>query len=290
MNSLDLFLNSFFDRGFLSQKRAYILFGPTATGKTNFAIRLAKKIDAEIINCDMAQIYSEIKVGVGQIKEEEKEGVVHYLFGFLTEPSLFSVYQMRIEIELKIAFILSKNKNVLIVGGSSFCVYSLFFAPSLFYKNSNCVFSEQIEKNYNKSIVSVFSGSAEDKKKKDSIVFFPKYDYVVIFIDIVLSSRFVWFEHIKSRIEQFFSNGWIEEIEKMNQSWIDFLLRKKFIGYVELIDYITNKKDILHLNEVKEIIFFRTCQYGKKQRTFLRKMKRDFLKYDVLCLENNFTL
>lgn len=281
----DLFFKNNFSGGLFADKKVYIVFGPTGTGKTSFAVDLAKKIDAEIINCDMAQIYSSIRIGVGLIKEEEKGGVQHYLFGFLREPSLLSVYEMRIEIELKIAFILAKNKNVLIVGGSSFCVYSLFFAPSLFYTHCSYdyIFSE--EKKTKKCLVLGYS--EKEKINKDFMVFLPKFDYVVIFFDLLPEGRERWMNNVKKRIGVFLEEGWIEEIEGMNSEWTNFLLQKKFIGYSELIHYINNVNE-LSFQEVKDIIFFRTCQYGKKQRTFLRKMKRDFIANGVLCIENCF--
>lgn len=279
----DFLYNRFFKEGFFTCNRVYIFFGSTATGKTKLAISFAKKIDAEIINCDMAQIYSEIKIGVGQIKEEEKDGVVHHLFGFLEQPTLFSVYQMREKIELIIALILSRNRNVIIVGGSSFCVYSLFFAPSLFYYSS-CDYDGFLLHERSKLVKTVFPYAREEKIKKDCIVFFPKYDYIVVFFDNYFCSRDIWLEDIKSRIDFFLHSGWIEEIKGMSIEWLDFVLKKKFIGYTELINYI-NGKSLVDLTEVKNIIFFRTCQYAKKQRTFLRKMKRDFILNTVFFVD-----
>jgi tRNA dimethylallyltransferase len=284
MSLAGLYFNDSFKKSILRGNKPYIVFGPTGTGKTNFAIKLAKEIDAEIINCDMAQIYSEIRVGVGQIKEKEQQEIPHYLFGFLKTPDLFSVYQMRIEIELKIKFILSKNKNVIIVGGSSFLVYSLFFAPSLYY--DNLFYKDSFFYGLNKTKHFVF-GNSQENKKKDFIVFLPIYDYTVIFFDIEYSAKDMWLDKIKERIDCFLEEGWIEEIKAMGQDWIDFLSNKKFIGYNELILYIENKNNFEYdLFDIKDKIFFRTAQYGKKQRTFLRKMKRDFLIYNVLCVDH----
>lgn len=283
----DLYSNKNFNKSFLGNKRPYIIFGPTGTGKTNFAINLAEEIDAEIINCDMAQIYSEVRIGVGQIKEEDKKGIPHHLFGFLREPVLFSVYQMRMEIELKIRFILSKNKNVIIVGGSSFSVYSLFFAPSLYYENLMYKDYNFGESNKIKSLVL----ESSENKEKDFMVFLPMYDYIVIFFDIENSVKDFWLSKIKKRIDEFLDEGWLEEIKGMSESWINFLLNKKFIGYNELIGYIEDENNSeFDLIEIKNRIFFRTSQYGKKQRTFMRKMKRDFLIYNVLCMEHYFKI
>ena len=58
----------------------YAIIGPTGVGKTKLSVMLAKKINAEIINCDSMQIYKELNIGVAKIKEEEKEGIKHHLF------------------------------------------------------------------------------------------------------------------------------------------------------------------------------------------------------------------
>ena len=153
----------------IENKDIFLIIGPTGTGKTNYSILLAKEINAEIINCDLSQIYQPIRIGVGMIEEEERQGIKHYLFGFLDSPLLISVYQMRSKIELLIRFILKKGKKVIIVGGSVFCFYSLFFVPQSiglnFYSDGNL----EIEK---LKASSVFQNSYQDKKKNGEIFFF----------------------------------------------------------------------------------------------------------------------
>ena len=278
---LDEFILNCIGSRVLLEKNVFVLFGPTATGKTGFAIQLAKKINAEIINCDMAQIYSKIKIGTGQIKKEDKEGVEHHLFGFLNTPISISVYAMREKIELLIAIILAKGKKVILVGGSSFCVYSLFFAPSKINKSDSFSSKGSLEE------ATVFTASIEFKKKKDCILFLPRYDYYVIFFDFQRSKKEYWLTIVKERIKVFLLEGWLEEIKGLSSDWLEFLKKKKFIGYNELIVYLA-QDDLSNLDFIKELIYFRTCQYGKKQRTFARKMKKDFNQYGVSYLEYFF--
>ena len=195
---LDEFILNCIGSRVLLEKNVFVLFGPTATGKTGLAIQLAKKINAEIINCDMAQIYSKIKIGTGQIKKEDKEGVEHHLFGFLNTPISISVYAMREKIELLIAIILAKGKKVILVGGSSFCVYSLFFAPSKINKSDSFPSTGSLEE------ATVFTASIEFKKTKDCILFLPRYDYYVICFDFQPSKKEYWLTIVKERIKVFF--------------------------------------------------------------------------------------
>lgn len=253
-----------FDKGL----SIFIIYGPTGVGKTESAIKLAQKVDAEIINCDMAQIFKEGKIGTGQIPEKERGGVEHHLFGFLG-PINFTVYEMRLLVETKIKEIISRNKNVILVGGSGFLILSLFFIPISFYeKNYNLHLHKSKDMDLNDS---VYAGS---NKKREKIVYFPLYLYNIIYLDIL--SREKWREKVKARVDYFFEKGLVAEFIAMPQEWKQFLFKKGFIGYKQLVE-----NSGFEMEEIKKLIFFSTCQYGKKQRTFMRKMIRALVRYKV---------
>jgi tRNA dimethylallyltransferase len=257
-------------------KRDYIniLVGPTGVKKTKASIKMAKELDAEIINCDMAQIYKEGKIATGQICEIEKNGVKHYLIGFLDTPESISIFKMRMLIESAIELILSKNKKVIIVGGSIFCIYSLFFAPIDVLKNF---------KDYDGVSEIGVEVLSQSKKHNVSDVFFCiKYNYKLCFFDFL--NRIFWRKTLNERIDKFFEDGLIEEIKNMNNIWRDFLYLKKFIGYYEIIDFYNKNREWPceeRIENIKELIFFRTCQYGKKQRTYIRKLRRDTIIFNI---------
>ncbi len=256
-----------------------ILVGPTGTGKTRYSVELAIKENAEIINCDMSQIFSVGRIATGRIKEHEMMGVEHHLFGFLNDTVSISVYEMRCRIESKIEEILNKKKKVILVGGSCFCVYSLFFAPNSVYK--------ELGYGLEGREVNVFNNkNFFDNNVNGKIILYPRYKYNIIFYDIFIERKDFWMLGLRERIKLFFEEGLIQEVMNMEAKWKDFLIRKGIIGYSELIPYILQNNFILNENEdeiikIKDLIFFRTCQYGKKQRTFIKKMKRDFLLNEV---------
>ena len=70
----------------------YAVVGPTGVGKTKLSIMLAKKLDAIILNCDSMQVYKELNIGTAKIKEEEKEGVPHYLFDIKSITEDYNAY------------------------------------------------------------------------------------------------------------------------------------------------------------------------------------------------------
>ena len=102
------------------QNKIIVISGPTATGKTDLSIRLAKKYDAEIINFDSLVFYKEISIGTAKPTREEQEDIPHHFVG---SESIFNpinaadFYKMCIPL---LQELLNQNKNVILVGGSGF--------------------------------------------------------------------------------------------------------------------------------------------------------------------------
>jgi tRNA A37 N6-isopentenylltransferase MiaA len=255
--------------------KVLIIVGPTAVGKSDYAVFLALLYGAEVINCDMMQIYEHGVIGTGHINEYDRAGVVHHLIGFRGEPSSITVYEMRLLIEKKIIEILSRGNRVILVGGSLFCVMSLFFIPLRFYEES---YGGRLDDGVCRQDEVVF-GSIEHGEGRDKIVFFPLFDYALIEIDMF--DRGAWRKRCWSRVGKFLGQGLLEEFEQFTLEWKFFLAKKKVIGYYEA--YQWKEKGALRSEaEYRERVFFATCQYGKKQRTFARKLYRDLLRYGVL--------
>lgn len=247
-----------------------IFCGPTGTGKSDAAICLAEEVNGEIINCDMAQIYSSFPIGTGQISEKNRRGIVHHLIGFLSVENLFSVYDMRVLIEKKIKEILLLGKKPILVGGSHFCIYALFFAPESFFEN------------YYKNNFFSFKKEVFLQDSLEKLYYCPIFNYKIIVADVDIYSEFLkmkYEELLKFRIRNFMAEGWIKESKNLTELEKEFVIKKKFIGYDDILFFL-NKKEDDFLNPqsydiLLERIFFRTRQYAKKQRTFIRKMLRD---------------
>ncbi|MBN8828611.1 MAG: tRNA (adenosine(37)-N6)-dimethylallyltransferase MiaA [Sphingobacteriia bacterium] len=102
-----------------------IVGGPTTSGKTDYAINLAKKINAEIINADSQQVYSEIPILTAQPTSEEKQGIPHFLFGYKTLNNDHSVGIWLKEVIPVINEIIYRNKTPIIVGGTGMYLKAL---------------------------------------------------------------------------------------------------------------------------------------------------------------------
>ena len=105
----------------------YAIVGPTGVGKTKLSVSLAKEVNAEIINCDSMQVYKELNIGVAKIKEEEKMGIKHHLFDVVSVNDSFNAYNYQVLGRKIIEDILSRGKNVVIVGGTGLYLKALLY-------------------------------------------------------------------------------------------------------------------------------------------------------------------
>ena len=87
-----------------------MIIGPTASGKSNLAIKLAKKINGEIISADSMQIYKDMDIGTAKPSTEEMQGIKHYLLDFVPPEERYSVAQYKIDAKKAIKEILEKGK------------------------------------------------------------------------------------------------------------------------------------------------------------------------------------
>lgn len=102
-----------------------ILAGTTASGKTKYAVELAKEINAVVINCDSMQVYKEIPILTAQPTEEEKQGIEHRLYGVISCGEEYNVGIWLNQVEKEIKEVLARGKTPLLVGGTGLYIKSL---------------------------------------------------------------------------------------------------------------------------------------------------------------------
>ena len=100
------------------KSKIFLIAGPTASGKSSFAIKLAKKINGEIINADSMQVYKELSVLPARPKKKDQKNIKHHLYGFQSVKKNFSTGQWLIFAKKKIKEIQKKNKIPILVGGT----------------------------------------------------------------------------------------------------------------------------------------------------------------------------
>jgi len=107
------------------QNKLIVILGPTASGKTDLSIKLAKKFNGEIVSADSRQIYKGMDIGSGKVTKKEMAGIPHYLLDVANPKNRFSVVQYQ-KLALKaIKNIQKRNKLPILVGGTGFYIQSV---------------------------------------------------------------------------------------------------------------------------------------------------------------------
>jgi len=107
------------------QRRIYAIAGPTASGKTSLAVRLAQHLDGEVINFDSVQLYRRIQAATAKPSEEEKQGIPHHLIDYVDPNVDYTAADWAADATTKIVGIESRKKAVVLVGGTGFYLRTL---------------------------------------------------------------------------------------------------------------------------------------------------------------------
>ncbi|KKP24733.1 MAG: tRNA dimethylallyltransferase [candidate division TM6 bacterium GW2011_GWF2_28_16] len=276
-----------------NNKFVIIISGPTASGKTAFADKLALKFNGEIINADMGQFYTSFNIGTA--KPDWKNGAVkNHLFDILDEPKDFSVVEYKNLVLAKIKEIFNKNKTPILVGGSLFYLKSLYFLPIEFQnKKDNLNLINQDNKIYSWDLLNQIDPERATKIHKNDTyrinraldiwynfgikpsqaepVFNPEFNSLFIYLNM---NKNILHERINTRTKLMFNSGWVQEVEPyINTEWEEFFKKKGFIGYYEIAQWIKNGKQENMLPELINNIVCQTRQYAKRQETFWKSFK-----------------
>jgi tRNA dimethylallyltransferase len=285
-------------------KKVILLAGPTASGKSDIAIRIAKKINGEIINADSMQVYKEIKILSARPQDYKK--IKHHLFGFVSVKKTFSTGQWLKEVNKKVNGILKKNKTPIIVGGTGLYFKSLIDGISKVPKISKVKRSQIVklyenigpEKFYKKLIkLDHLSKNKINYNDKQRMIRFYEVKYFtgksifewqkskkanlsgVKFIKIFLNMPRDWLlENIEKRLKKMFRAGVMKEVIKFKKLKVKKDLSSNYIlGLKELIllsDQKIGKKEAL------ERTIIRTRQYVKRQMTWFRGQMKDWEAFE----------
>ena len=288
------------------KSKIILISGPTASGKSNFAIKLAKKIKGEIINADSMQVYKEFRILTARPKIKEYQNIKHHLYGFQSVKKNFSTGDwIKLAIK-KIAIIKKRKKIPIIVGGTGLYFKALTDGlvkiPNIPIRFRNKIRSLQKklgQKAFFKKLIKLDSLVKEKIKptdvqrsirayevksytKKSLIEWFKNTksifsddDFIKIYIDFPRTNLI---DKISTRAENMIKEGAITEVKK----FLKLSIKKdktpnKVIGINEIRDFLKKKSN---LNEVKDKITIKTRQYAKRQSTWARGQMMNWQKID----------
>ena len=290
-----------------TKSKIILIAGPTASGKSNFAIKIANKISGEIINADSMQIYKELKILTARPNKKNQKKIRHYLYGFQSVKRNFSTGTWLKLVIKKVKEIQKKNKVPIVVGGTGLyfraLTEGLVKIPTVPLKIRNEVRSLQ-EKigqkkfykklikidplvknkiNYNDVQRSIRAFEIKKFTKKSMIKWFSKtktFFDINTFLKIYLDfPRAKLIERINQRVDMMFKEGAISEVIKFNKLKVKKQnSSNKVIGIQEIGRYLNGE---LSLNEAKEQICIKTRQYAKRQTTWARGQMQSWYKIDT---------
>ena len=289
----------------------FILIGPTASGKSNLAMKLISKFPFEIINADLYSAYKGLNIGTAKPLKEELKKYKHHLINILEPTMNYNVSQYCKDANRCVNEILSLNKTPLITGGTMMYVYQLLNGFSYDYNvsdtdlklikfiqnqytnqqiveaisNFDPTLTNKININDSYRIEKLLERLISNKNKKNNFKgLYEEKNLKIHIIFITIDNRETLRESIKKRTSDMLHDGLIEEVKNLltkfdlnNESQC-----MKAIGYKETLQFLNKEISLEMLNSS---ITIATQQLAKRQITWMNKFKID---YQFSYPENNY--
>ena len=286
------------------KSKIILISGPTASGKSHFAIKLAKKIQGEIINADSMQVYKQLKVLSARPNPKNYQKIKHHLYGFHDVKKNFSTGDwLKLSIK-KIKDIKKRKKVPILVGGTGLYFKSLTDGlvkipniPIQFRNKIRKLHKDlgqkkfyqkllKLDSNYKKNInptdahrsirayeVKLFTKKSLHEWFESTKSDFMDEEFYKIYIDY---PRQDLIKRIATRTDEMLKSGAIPEVKR----FIKLNVKKdksvnKAIGIGEIKEFLRNKKK---LSDISEKISIKTRQYAKRQSTWARGNMKSWLK------------
>ena len=286
------------------KSKIILISGPTASGKSSFAIKVAKKVNGEIINADSMQVFKEFKILSSRPSLRETQKIKHHLYGMISVKKYFSAGHWLKKARKKVDACLKRKKIPIIVGGTGLYFNTITKGiskiPNIDFKTRNKVRnlykkigfkrfydlllkldpkikgrilptdSQRVQRAYEvkfKTKKSLFEWFANTKSE------FKDFEIRKIFIN---TPREELLKKISLRTQQMFNNRCINEVKKFNNLKVKkSLSANKLIGVQEINDFL---KKSISLEQCKELINIKTRQYAKRQNTWARGHMKNWNK------------
>lgn len=267
-----------------------VIAGPTCSGKSSLAIKLAQVLNAEIINGDAFQVYKYFDIGTAKPTLKERALVPHHLFDFVDPNINFNVKDYQELARKTIADLENKKKNIVIVGGTGLYQKATLYDFSFDDEDNHADMSdlvsltneelyEELKKideestktihvNNRKRVLRAIEIYRLHGKTKTSIIDSQEHKllYDVMFIGLNVE-REKLYNDINNRVDEMIKDGLVEEVTNLKSKYPASIHAFQAIGYKELLAYLDHK---LTLNEAIELIKKNSRNYAKRQMTYFK--------------------
>lgn len=287
------------------KQKLIVLIGPTAVGKTELSIHLAKQFNGEIISGDSMQIYKGMDIGTAKIKEEEMNGVPHHLIDIKEPDEPFSVAEFQEKVRKEINIISQKNAIPMIVGGTGLYIQSVIydyqFSEAPGDATIRAQYEKKAEKEGNLSVYQLLEQMDPESAKKihpnnirrviralevihctgKTATEYQKQQATELLYDVAIigltMERDKLYERINQRVDNMINKGLIDEVKGLYERGIRNVQSIQAIGYKELYDYFDGK---ITLDEAINQLKQNSRRYAKRQLTWFRN-KMDVTWFDM---------
>ena len=305
-------------------KPLVILAGPTAVGKTDLSIRLAKQINGAIISADSMQVYKDMDIGSAKVVPEEMQGVPHCLIDCLEPSEPFHIVRFQQMAKEALAEIYAKGQIPIVAGGTGFYIQALLY--DIDFSNQDCdeayrqelskfakehgnealheklkdtdpVSYETIHANNSKRVIRALefyhitgkpiSAHNEEEHQKSS-----PYNFAYF---VLTDDRKTLYDRIDRRVDLMMEKGLVEEVRALyDKGYRRNMVSMQGLGYKEILDYLEGK---CTLEEAVYVIKRETRHFAKRQLTWFRRERDviwlnrpDFAGGDPAILEKMLTV
>lgn len=269
-----------------------VILGPTATGKSGLAVKLARKYHGEVISADSRQVYKGLDIGTGKITKDEMQGIHHWLLDIVNPKDSFSVAQFQEQVRAKIQTILKRSKLPIICGGTGFYIDSVVNNTVLPEVPPNKKLRAKLEKKSAEELALMLKQLDENRYNNidinnkvrlvraieiaTAIGKVPKNinnesEYNFLKIGLVLSNEDLR-SKINKRLKLRIKQGMIEEAERLHKKGLSYeRMRELGLEYRYLADFLEKKISKIEMISKLETEIWR---YAKRQMTWFKKDKR----------------
>ena len=276
-----------------------VIVGPTGSGKTETALKLAEFYHAPIINADAFQIYQGMDIGTAKIAKDDKYYQKHYLLDIVKPNQTYSVKEYQEDFRKTYLELKKQYQNIIVCGGTGLYIKAALYDYAFedeeeadisdledlsneelydLLKKLDIKATETIHMNNRKRVLRAIQiARTHDVNKSESI---DQQEHKLFFKDEVVKFYFLnpnreeLYAKINARVDQMMANGLVNEVKDLLSKYELSMTAKAAIGYKEVIEYLDNSYS---LEECVGLIKKRTRNYAKRQVTFF--------KHQLPCLE-----
>lgn len=268
-----------------------VILGPTASGKSDLAVKIAKKFKGEVVSADSRQVYKGMNLGAGKITKTEMDNIPHHLLDVADPKKVYSVAVYQKTAHQTISEILRRGNLPIITGGTGFYIQSIVDNISLPEVPPNTKLRKELEK---KSIIELFKILQKLDPKRAQMIDSQNPHRLIRAIEIakylgqvptlkkeqkyealqigIQTDPATLEKKINLRLKKRLKQGMVAEVKKLHTSGVSWKRLESFgLEYTFIARYLQNK---ISQQEMEEKIIKDSLKYAKRQMTWFKKDKR----------------